>query len=690
MSSQTFTTFERLRLEIEVPSAGAVNVIENGSGEFGGWGWLTPVPGDTLRGHTDGTLTWLEFVTSGVGPHYFLSDLATIDPGRWAGADFTVDSPPTGYDELGLLVEYLDVDGNIIGTSVQATGPVGGADDLHMSVEGGQAPSGAVRFRVRVDVWEDGGDVGGGVSVRIRAAQLVRAATEAETVLTSWVPSRTYANLLGPTHDIQITRPALDLGVLTATVLDATLDPATADTIRPGRAVRVTARDYTGVWRPIFTGQADTAQVSYDLLSRDEGKRARITLTAVDNLRRLSTTPRAEGVGSIGELPYVLEGARVPWNINGSGDQVAGATVVAVNTSASALDQVAITRDTALGYAWIDAAGMLQVWDAALMPATLMGIAGEDFYDDLSVAFNTEACINDVTVNFLRMDPTTGETTEVVYGPFRSGPSIEEWGPRSATFTIQGEAEETAGIDSYAATILAANATPQVRVNSIRCRVLTDDDFDADALGRKVFLDLYDLVLVDNSVAEINEQSRIVGLEHTITPDRWTIEYTFTAEGTVATPQLTPAPTAPREPTVGELLRPVGELTMWYGDAANPPAGWLVCDGSKFSAEQYARLADHLGGVTLPDMTDKLPVGAGVKSLGSKGGKATKPIAISDLPSIPVRYATDAQGGGGATRVINVAGLTGAGGSTLTSFGGGTALDVMPPWLALHFLIRAG
>lgn len=142
-------------------------------------------------------------------------------------------------------------------------------------------------------------------------------------------------------------------------------------------------------------------------------------------------------------------------------------------------------------------------------------------------------------------------------------------------------------------------------------------------------------------------------------------------------------------PTIAEMLRPVGEVTMWNGALADIPEGWLPLTGGTFDPATYPALAAHLGGSTLPDMTDVFPIGAGAKAVGSSGGSPTKVIATENLPSISVRYAADAQTGGTATRVLNVGGATPAGGQTLASFGGEEPLDVMPPWRAVYFMIRA-
>lgn len=176
-----------------------------------------------------------------------------------------------------------------------------------------------------------------------------------------------YADVTGPSTSVTITRDELSVGLLDVTIRDATIDPATADLIRPGRRVRVTALNTeSGEFEPIFLGKATAAEVEYDvrreLVKPGDPKNAKITLSAVDAVQALAGVSRPQGVGSVAALPWLLEGAGVPWNCDGSGNQIASATVVSVNENATAVDQVAVTRDTVHGRAWIDRWGVLQAW----------------------------------------------------------------------------------------------------------------------------------------------------------------------------------------------------------------------------------------------------------------------------------------------------------------------------------------
>lgn len=77
---------------------------------------------------------------------------------------------------------------------------------------------------------------------------------------------------------------------------------------------------------------------------------------------------------------------------------------------------------------------------------------------------------------------------------------------------------------------------------------------------------------------------------------------------------------------------PVGSMLMW--PTATPPTGWLICDGSTFSAANYPLLNTLLGGNTLPDMRDRNAVGAsGTKTVKSTGGAATFTLTTTQLPA---------------------------------------------------------
>lgn len=908
MSVQEFTTTDVLRLEVEEEAAGPVNLVPNRDGALGGWGWLTLDPA-TIEGRKvttgDGSKQVLHYVAPGGGAQSeFRTESLEVTPGDWVAAWWLA---PFGSGASGThraTFHYLDADGEEFASIPQTA-----AYPLHNStirtIPAVQVPPGATHVRFYVATYSDvAGVTNPALPIRTNVTDVVvaTAATAAELANLGLVSEVPYVDVLGPTHEIKVTREELNLGTLTATILDADLDPASAEGIRPGRRVRLSCLD--GVdWLQLFAGKVRHVSVEYDLRryrtpgvpnvvftngcpnpqpasatgwaapglavvaapwgggrtvgrcnpaavgtpylfsaadprayaagetvtvsasvqipagkqyhfgagrsdtntyfpalaytrigtgakervsmtvvlpaavpagqlqarvvgfdadfapgdyfymgdvmiekagepsaffdggTADDAtwtyawtgaanaststktrtpippnrKRARISLTAVDNGTPLAKVGRAEGVATIDELPYVLEGAGVPWNINGSGAQIPGADVIAVNPNATALDQVAITRDSNLGHAWVDRLGVLQVWDAAEVSTDVQATLDETAYSDLSIDYDTDRCINHVTVKLVRTSPDTGETEELTFGPYLDQESINLWDVHAAEFTVQWADADPAAVEAYAEQILAANATPVVRINSITLPIRTTDDFTDTVGAKRAILDLHDLVTASNDDADVSEDLRVTRLEHTITPDAWKLVVGFAVEGGVAPPQVTPSP-----PVSSSTWWP--EVRMFYGAPGEQPANWLVMDGSAFDADEYPLLADHLGVAVLPNFTDVFPIGAGTKALGTSGGNPTKVIAAANLPphahtiahthdmthTHQIARATDdgthatnvkrggATAAGAAATGASSQANTGAASNGNSGNGPGTStpLDVMNPWRAIYFIIR--
>ena len=67
---------------------------------------------------------------------------------------------------------------------------------------------------------------------------------------------------------------------------------------------------------------------------------------------------------------------------------------------------------------------------------------------------------------------------------------------------------------------------------------------------------------------------------------------------------------------------PIGTVIMWA--AANPPPGYLICDGSAFTAAQYPELAAVLGVTNLPNLVGQFIRGAGANhAVGTRRGWTT-------------------------------------------------------------------
>lgn len=596
--TQLGSLMDALRLEVAIPypAGTSFNRLPNPSGELGAWAWVTPVTNSYLTGSTtshqaaDKGIAGAKLIyrSSGAGTQVVYSTAVRVTAGQYASVQ--LQSPYVdGYYRATL--EALDATGAVIGSSA-TTGFQTASLTAVVRTTPYLLPAGTATARVRLNHYlnTSSGTPAVNTLFQFRRVMLATAATSGE--LTS-LPYDEYANwhdLLGPTSDIDIARAELNLGTLAATVLDSAYDPAIDGRIRPGQGIRLRAStsDVSGnlQWQSIFTGTVQEADVEYVAVkgATPGPKATRIKLSATDAVTQLTRVKEARGVAKIDELPELLEGSGVPFVVNGSTEQVPAAQVVGWNTNASVLDQVAITRDTDSGYAYVDRNNVLQVREPAFMPTTAVGVIDERAYSGIAASFNTGDCINSVTIAWLRYTPAIGDeepsTEEVVYGPYEDAASIDEWGLRTARFTMQG-VENPVTIAAHAADILAANSQPARMISTVDLPIRYQEDL---APG-KALLDLYDLVRLAYARTSTDELARVTSIRHRISakrgkgsarPFKWTQTLGFSADGVVAAPQLVPSPPPP-PPAVD-----TGWVNLTYS------ASWADL-GSIYQVGQYRR-----------------------------------------------------------------------------------------------------
>lgn len=173
-----------------------------------------------------------------------------------------------------------------------------------------------------------------------------------------------------------------------------------------------------------------------------------------------------------------------------------------------------------------------------------------------------------------------------------------------------------------------------------------------------------------------------------------------------------PGSTWPPTPT------PTGTVAMWA--TGTPPTGWLLADGTEVSRTVYAALFAVIGTTfgsgslttfTLPNFTDRLPVGSGSNyGLGATGGSANA-IVVSHTHTFTgnALAAHSHKPVNGASMGLSPGGGGGLGGGDLNSAGGnvdtssvsagtpsGTNSETgsagtnanMPPYLGIRFIIK--
>lgn len=703
-AKQAFATTSVLKLQVDGtgdnPAVAIANLIQNSSGasngQFaGGYGWLTPLTG------TMGVAAGPQLSYKGVAgtPNHFTSESYPVTAGTYISANWQATTVAMYYRQC---FELLDSAGTVVATSAQ-TAYINTADTSgsHSSAVF-SIPAGVVAARMRFDLYST--NVGGNPTATTGSMYIglanVKMLTRPTSTPVVWSlvsdPFTQYYSILGPSTELTVDRQAMNLGTLEATILDATLDPAISTALHAGKKVRLLRASDNKV---IFYGTATELDVTYDP-KRPDAKSCRIQLTAVDNFSTLGNTSRPNGVATIDGLRDVLEGCRVPWKINGSRDQITPPLYVAFNDGATALDQVIITRDSVSGYAFVDREGSLVAFDAAHAPASL-GNIDENLYSDIQIGLGP--WINQVTVVWLRYNPNTGETEEVTYGPYVDQGSVDRWGASAATFRVQGTDETTFDIPGFAADVLAANKDRKTVATQVSIALSTTTLVNAYAT-----IDQYDRYHIKNTAKALDQDSYLTRVRHQITPDKWLVILGTDDPGQVAEPiATTPPSTGAGGLTLGQLLRPVGEVTMFMGAKADIPTGWLALDGSTFSSGTYPTLATLLGSTTLPDFTDRFPIGAGSKALNTTGGNPTKavPPHTHSTPNhthpissatVSATTASNTPTGGSNDRLTALSGgvhahggATGSDGASTTGAATGAAFDVMPPWRALWFIIRA-
>lgn len=521
-----------LRLEVETAPSGLVNLVANTDGELGGWGWLSPVAATAVRNfYSNNYGHALRFERTSGAAHFTTEPLPVVAgqyvAASWRHRGYLGTAGSSGYR---VRFTFLNAAGAVVSSSTQS-----GTYDANLNpfttINYGATlvPATATHVLLRYDCYTNLGVTPppGSGSLYFDRVTVATAATSGALLGLGYLPPVPYLDVLGPTHEIKVERAALDVGSLTATILDSTLDPADAPTIRPGRRVRLRALTTDGLWETLYTGKLTAATVRYHLLEDvPDQKRARITLTAVDNTAVLAAAERPQSVATVDELPYVLEGVSVPWNANGSGDQVTSATVRVTAEGVTALDQVALTRDTAHGYAWVDRFGVINVWDAATIPATSLLTLDEDLYTDAPIGFDTDECINEVVVT-VRSKDSTGQAVETTTA-YTDADSIRTWGRHRAEFTVLAPTSAA----TFAAEVLAANAVPVLRIPEAFVSVRSATELPA------AHLDLYDAVTLVNTDKGLSELARVTSISLDITPEAFFATFGFATPDAVAAPQV--------------------------------------------------------------------------------------------------------------------------------------------------------
>lgn len=577
-----------LRLQVDTPPAGLPNAFPDPNGAGGTWA-LSNVGAATSTFVSDGTKYTLSAAAVAGQQLQLWTAYLEVPASEYLRLRYTVSAITAGHT-LRVSTFFYDKDKTFIAgygsAGNDAPANVVGADNYSPIY---QAPATAKYVRHYLSLYKGAVFTSdASASVSFKQLQIAHATTAAAlaapfafTDFLNWS-----ANLLGETHHIEVDRHALDLGTLSARVIGASLDPATGGEIQAGKAVRLQAL-VGATWEDVYVGQIEDAEVTYSIGDLGQLLTA-VTLSAVDNIADLANAPQANGVATIEKLRHLIQfNAPVPFKINGNGNWVYDVTPYpAFNADASLLDQIAITRDTDSGYAWVDRHNVFVANDAAHMPAgetcaytdVATAAAGSDYYSAIAAGFNTDELVNQVQITWLRKG-AGNSSEEIVYGPYNDDASVSKYRARSRDFTLQGANEDPAAIKAFADAVIAANSVPKRKASTLTMPVR-----DTRSLGHAATVDLYDLVHVTFS-SLIDDAYRVTTIKHVIDTEGWTVEYGFRTEGAIAAASSAPRVSNP-DPTDGTWIN--ANLNAPF-TAAAPAPQYMRKNGVTYNRGQVNR-----------------------------------------------------------------------------------------------------
>ena len=160
--------------------------------------------------------------------------------------------------------------------------------------------------------------------------------------------------------------------------------------------------------------------------------------------------------------------------------------------------------------------------------------------------------------------------------------------------------------------------------------------------------------------------------------------------------------------TLANGLVPVGTVLQFAG--SNVPTGWAICDGSLLNRADYAELFSAIGTsynqsgdastkFRIPDLKGRVIVGVNgsdtdLDTIGKSGGEKEHTLTVAEMPAHTHRNPLGKLDDGNLSGVNNQKVVADSENSTgynsyqTTSTGGGTAHNIMQPYLVMNYIIR--
>lgn len=187
---------------------------------------------------------------------------------------------------------------------------------------------------------------------------------------------------------------------------------------------------------------------------------------------------------------------------------------------ASLAQHFTVACDTVGAAWWVDRENVTRFRQAEsqdAIVATFTDVRTDGYleYIDIQESYDTKNTVNSLTVTNRGYDEMTGDADDVVYA-VEDSDSVSDWGVRDGTLdiTLYVDPIDSTVLEARLAEILAAHSTPEIVVAGI--------DWNAQELpALAASLDVQDRVRVIHEGR--TQDSRVVGIKHTVTGTRWLI-----------------------------------------------------------------------------------------------------------------------------------------------------------------------
>lgn len=371
----------------------------------------------------------------------------------------------------------------------------------------------------------------------------------------------TVVDLFRTSQSLETQRGDLDAGTATLTTTDPAYDvlQGTVELPKGSRATLIAYRN--NLVHPTNAELLGTFSVVDSRTSYPLRNGSPYPLTVVDlqdAMSKLAAAPRPNGYYEITRLPEVLEGAGVPWDVGNRNHSYGTEPADTQNESATALDQVALTRDAHPGvYAYIDRFGVLNVHqdgpEGTLDDRTREFDFNESHFNaDAVPAVSSEDVINTVMIKAQGAIPVLDSEdiySEATFGPYVDQASVDEFGARKEEFEIVVPYDDavaglitTEYLRPFAEEILSRNSQPYLKFEDLSFGVT-----DSLTSGRNITIyqstvDVADLVYLTSPTAGmVDAPYRVRTVGHVITPESWVMTLGFAGQSTVASPASQPS-----------------------------------------------------------------------------------------------------------------------------------------------------